>query len=576
MIQKLRMYLTKRTMPVFVLACSLCIGFILFGLFVPIRLTITKLPSPLYADIHLDNKNTTVKTVSLFGVHLPAFDVYGKQNVNGEIIIWSKDLSYKTKKSFVVPKDTTVSYDGDGVYVGQSVDKTKIHVSAIYDDNLTRDVTWFNISDDKIPLSSDVSIPVQTAYGTTKLAVKTIAPKEIKAEYASCKMGDVFNRKNVTVTLVYPDDTTYQVDDFLIPDAPKYIANTNDITVCTDYGNTTLHITPDNAADISVSYDDTVYVGDEIRVSKIHLHVGDTDLSGNNLRIDDGIGIIKSHTQILVNSKYGNAVLDINPVGVKDIKPEIEGELLEGEKPNIKSITLTFDDDTSRTLSSSDYQLTNLSKGLPAGAMKVWFKYQQMYFSFDISAIPQSVINLRKTGKDIPTDAKTYDLTDEQINQISILCQRLASDDLNEVAAEASLLANRYELYGSSSDTSGDALLNYMISSKYWGADSSDYMKDRDVNTTASYVVHDVLMQGHRALPLYVDERQFVSDRSSYKDGDMVTKTDGTTYRYYGYLSDNTSVLYGYTEIAYQKITGKTFDTADTSVSSDNDIVIGQ
>ena len=269
-------------------------------------------------------------------------------------------------------------------------------------------------------------------------------------------------------------------------------------------------------------------------------------------------------------------MLDINPVGVKDIKPEIEGELLEGEKPNIKSITLTFDDDTSRTLSSSDYQLTNLSKGLPAGAMKVWFKYQQMYFSFDISAIPQSVINLRKTGKDIPTDAKTYDLTDEQINQISILCQRLASDDLNEVAAEASLLANRYELYGSSSDTSGDALLNYMISSKYWGTDSSDYMKDRDVNTTASYVVRDVLMQGHRALPLYVDERQFVSDRSSYKDGDMVTKTDGTTYRYYGYLSDNISVLYGYTEIAYQKITGKTFDTADTSVSSDNDIVIGQ
>lgn len=75
-------------------------------------------------------------------------------------------------------------------------------------------------------------------------------------------------------------------------------------------------------------------------MSKIHLHVGDTDLSGNNLRIDDGIGIIKSHTQILVNSKYGNAVLDINPVGVKDIKPEIDGELLEGEKPNIKSITL--------------------------------------------------------------------------------------------------------------------------------------------------------------------------------------------------------------------------------------------
>lgn len=570
MIRKLRMYLTKKTMPVFVLACSLCIGFILFGLFVPVRLTITKLPSPLYADIHLDNTNTTVKNVSLFGVRLPTSDVYGKQNVNGEIMVWSKDLSYKTKKSFVLPEETKVSYDGDGVYVGQPVNKTKIHVSAVYDDDLTRDVTWFKISDDKIPLSSDVSIPVQTAYGTTELSVKAIAPKEIKAKYASCKMGDVFDRKNVTVILVYPDDTTYQVDDFLIPDAPKYIANTNDVTVCTDYGNTTLHITPDNAADISVSYDDTVYVGDEIRVSKIHLHVGDTDVSGNDLSIDDGVGIIKSHTQILVSSKYGNAVLDIKPIGVKQIKPEIDGELVEGEKPNIKSITLTFDDDTSRTLSSSDYKLTNLSKGLSAGAMKVWFKYQQMYFSFNVSAIPQSVTDLRKTGKDIPTDAKKYDLTDEQVNQISILCQRLASDDLTMVAAEASLLANRYELYDSS-DTSGDALLNYMTSSNYWGADSLDYMKDRDVNTTASYVVRDVLMYGHRVLPLYVDERQFISDRSLYKDGDMVTKTDGTTYRYYGYLSDDTSVLYGYTEVAYQQITGKTLDT---TVSSDDDIVI--
>lgn len=571
MIRKLQMYLTKKTMPVFVLACSLCIGFILFGLFVPVRLTITKLPSPLYADIHLNSDNTTVKNVSLFGVHLPASDIYGKQNVNGEIMIWSKDLSYKTKKSFVLPKETKVSYDGDGVYVGQSVDKTRIHVSAVYDDDLTRDVTWFKISEDKIPLSSDVSIPVQTAYGTTELSVKAIAPKEIKAEYTSCNMGDVFDRKNVTVTLVYPDDTTYQVDDFLIPDAPKYIANMNDVTVCTDYGNTTLHIIPDNAADISVSYDDTVYVGDEIRVSKIHLHVGDMDISGNDLSIDEGVGIIKSHTQILVTSKYGNAVLDIKPVGVKEIKPEIDGELVEGEKPNIKSITLTFDDDTSRILSSSDYKLTNLSKGLSAGAMKVWFKYQQMYFSFNISAIPQSITDLRKTGKDIPTDAKKYDLTDEQVNQISILCQRLASDDLTMVAAEASLLANRYELYGSSSDMSGDALLNYMTSSNYWGADSLDYMKDRDVNTTASYVVRDVLMYGHRVLPLYVDERQFISDRSLYNDGDMVTKTDGTIYCYYGYLSDDTSVLYGYTETAYQQITGKMLDT---TVSSDDDIVI--
>lgn len=571
--QKLKLYLTKLTLPSFVFAVALFVVFILFGLFVPVRLTITKLPSPLYADIHLDSTNTTVKNVSLFGVHLRASDVYGKQNVNGEIMVWSKDLSYKTKKSFIIPKETKVSYDGDGVYVGQAVDESKIHVSAIYDDDTTRDVTWFKISEDKIPLSSDVSIPIQTAYGTTEFSVKAIAPKEIKAEYTSCNMGDAFDRKNVTVTLVYPDDTTYRIDDFLIPDAPKYIANLNDITICTDYGNTTLHITPDNAESISVTYDDTIYVGDELNTSKVHLHIGDMDLSGNDLEIDDGVDIIKSHTQVLVKSKYGNAILDVKPVGIKEIKPEIEGELIEGKKPNIKSITLLFDDDNLRTLQSSDYKLTNLSKGLSAGSMKVWFKYHEMYFSFNVSAIPQRVTDLRKTGTDIPTDATKYDLTDEQVNKISILCQRLASDDLTVVAAEASLLANRYELYGSS-DVSGEDLLNYMISSNYWGADSSDYLKDRDVNATASYVVRDVLMYGHRVLPLYVDERQFISDRSLYKDGDTVTKTDGTMYRYYSYVSDDTSVLYGYTENAYQKYTGNTFD--DAVSTDDSDIVINE
>lgn len=539
--------LNRRTIPVFVLACLLVLFFILFGLFIPVRLLITDMPSPWYADMHLDCSNTQVMTQSLFGLKLQAHDVYGRQTPNGDIKVWSKELSYETKKEIITPVKTKITYDGDGVYVGQSIDASKVHVKAIYESGEKRDVSWFQVSNDVVPLSSDVEIPVKTAYTTTSVKLKTIPLKKIKASYvADCNMGDLFDSNKVTVTLVYDDDTTYDLSDFVVPDAPKYISDNTSVTIATDYGSTVLHIVPKNAQKLHASYTKNVYVGDTLDISNVKMTIGTDNKPLSDIRMED-VGVIKTKSEVLVSSKYGNAVLKVNPIGVKSCKGFVDGELVENITPNITKITVIFEDDTMIDLSPSDYEITNLSNGIDAGLATVWFRYHSLYLSFKLSVIPQEIVDLRKTDENIPQDAVKYNLSDSQIETIAILCQRLASDDLTLVAAEASLLANRFELYGFDNKN----IVDYMISSGYWGADVSNYLQDHDVNEMVSYVIRDVLVNGHRVLPVYIDERQAMDSVDSFHIGDEISKDDGTVYFFYSVPSMKTSVVYGFTRDAY-------------------------
>lgn len=559
----------KKLRTVFLLAVGLLIAFILYGCLAPVRLTITELPSPWYGDIHLDNSNTDVKNVSLFGVKTKAKDVYGRQMPNGLITVWSKGLSYETKADIIAPTDTKITYDGDGVYVGQPVDASKIRIKAFYDD-LERNVTWFQVSEDAVPLSSEVSIPIQLTYGTMQLNVKTIQPKEIRAEYAEdCQMGDVFNRDAVNVRIVYTDDTEYELSDFMIPDVPKYISDDTEMTIVTDYGNTTLKIVPENAQKLSISYDVPLYVGDIIEPNHIKMMMGEKEIAASDFTHIDDVGILKTHAEVLVCSKYGNAVLKVDPIGIKSCKPIIDGEVIEHQIPLITGIDVIYEDDTVVNLIPTEYEITSVMDSLPSGKSKVWFLYHTLYLHFDISAIPQSVLDLREFDVNLPVNTPTYNLSDDEIQTIGVLCQRLASDDLKLVAAEASLLANRFELYGTGH------LVNYMLTSGYWGADAADYVRDHDVNETVLYVIQDVLVNGHRTLPLYVDERQIVNSGDIFVSGDSITKENGTVYGFYSFPSQDNPVAYGYTSYAASVYGGVSGPSSDMNVQMDSENVDG-
>ena len=159
---------------------------------------------------------------------------------------------------------------------------------------------------------------------------------------------------------------------------------------------------------------------------------------------------------------------------------------------------------------------------------------------------------------------KTYeDLTDEQIKGIASLCMQ-EQGTLKGAAAEASLIANRFDLY--SSGTTGSELYSYIQNAGWW-ADASSVMGRMNAGADYVEVVKAVLVKGKRTLPGYVDEhvtlgRQWivsatndgsgidVMNRSAYVQNKTIIQQSGAVgggkYTFYSF-PDTNSDPFGYT-----------------------------
>lgn len=534
----------KNMCCLFVLAVSCVLVFLFYGLFVPVKLTVVRMPSPYYGDIRLNEQNTDVRKVSLFGVSFPASDVYAKQSPDGTIEVWSKNLSCKYKSDILLPERTKVTYDGAGAYAGQPLDSKKICVKAVYGDE-KRDVSWFQVSDEPVPLVHKVSVPVKLVYDTISVNIPVIEPKEIVAEYSkTCHMGDVFDRDAIKVRMLYPDGTESVISDFLLPDAPKYVSDETSVTVVTDYGTTHLSVVPKDAKKLTVSYDEPLYVGDKVLPLHIRMMLGNKKIDFSDFTSVDDVGILKTHAEIEVSSKYGTSVLAVDPIDIKSCEPIVDGDVIENKPLKLNGIKLIYEDETSVQLQPEEYQVTSKIDKMKSGTSRIWFTYQGIRLCFDVDAMPKAVLSIRDSDVDLPENVLTYDLSEEELKTISVLCQRLASNDLHLVAAEASLLANRFEMYGAGN------LVDYLFTSGFWGSDASDYVQGRSPSDTAFLVVKDVLVNGYRTLPLYVDERKTVLSADSFQMGDLITKDDDVVYGFYSCVSRKSSVAYGYTQKA--------------------------
>ena len=154
-----------------------------------------------------------------------------------------------------------------------------------------------------------------------------------------------------------------------------------------------------------------------------------------------------------------------------------------------------------------------------------------------------------------------YQLTETQLKQITALALH-EQGTAKGAAAEASLMANRFELYGSKYGVGGNGLVNYVATSK-WFANAKRNMADFKIVTPAAYnAVKKVLVDGKRTLPKYIDEHDCfsdltsvktngysikVSDRSGYKPFNTIIKNRyGATYMFYSF-PDKRSDPFGYT-----------------------------
>lgn len=191
--------------------------------------------------------------------------------------------------------------------------------------------------------------------------------------------------------------------------------------------------------------------------------------------------------------------------------------------------------------------------------------YKDAHLSTRIQYAKQVLQKYGSSGNSIRTSTKTvtnskiktYNLSDSELRGIARLCQQEQGSVVG-AAAEASLMANRFELHGSSYGS----LYNY-IKNSGWFAKASYWMSQTgSLQTSILDAVKSVLVEGRRTLPAYVDEHDCFSDITSVtNNGSSISKTNrsayiphktiiknamGSTYTFYCF-PDSNSDPFGYT-----------------------------
>lgn len=157
-------------------------------------------------------------------------------------------------------------------------------------------------------------------------------------------------------------------------------------------------------------------------------------------------------------------------------------------------------------------------------------------------------------------DFPKYNLTEEQLKYLAYICYR-NKGTLESVAAEASLMANLFELKGNGYGSGAEGLYNYVKNSGWFsGAKEGNTTDNQDVIS----VVKTVLVDGKRTLPKYIDEMDNIIDLKSITVNDLkfLSKTNlnypnnfvpyktlvenqfGNSYYFYNLLNNT---IYGYT-----------------------------
>lgn len=178
---------------------------------------------------------------------------------------------------------------------------------------------------------------------------------------------------------------------------------------------------------------------------------------------------------------------------------------------------------------------------------------------------------------------KKYDLSYSELKAITALCVQ-EQGSAKGAAAEASLMANRFELFPKSCSNC-DNLHDYVKNAGWW-AKASDHMSHTEKATDkAVAAVKDVLVNGNRTLALYVDEHDCwncnpkkscssgingdicsittnghkytslsdITERSNYsKDDTVIKNVYSSTYTFYSFPTPG-SDPFGYTENAKNK-----------------------
>ena len=187
-----------------------------------------------------------------------------------------------------------------------------------------------------------------------------------------------------------------------------------------------------------------------------------------------------------------------------------------------------------------------------------------------------------------------YNLSESQLKKIANLCYQ-EQGTVKGAAAEASLMCNLFEKQGSRFGSGADGLYNYVRNSG-WFAHAARFMDGGTSSNEIVEAVRNVIVNGYRTLPVYVDNHDCfsdirsvsnngssftVSDRSSYqKDVTVIKSVYGATSTFYSF-PDTNSDPFSYTsktgsDECYSidgTLNGSSGNTATTNTTADSGLV---
>ena len=183
-----------------------------------------------------------------------------------------------------------------------------------------------------------------------------------------------------------------------------------------------------------------------------------------------------------------------------------------------------------------------------------------------VTATHKNVNNVNSSGTIVV--GQKYNLSDSDLKSLAFVAYK-EQGTVNGAAAEATLMANRFELHGKRFSSVKDYVRN-----SGWFAKSKNRIDNPGyVPTAVLSAVKDVLVNGNRTLPLYIDEHDYFGDISKIVTGSrtydgwiskrtrshyvpnqtIIYNKMGATYTFYVFPTPS-SDPFGYTKAAKDKI----------------------
>ncbi|HPE95971.1 MAG TPA: bacterial Ig-like domain-containing protein, partial [Bacillota bacterium] len=166
----------------------------------------------------------------------------------------SEAVSKPEESVAAVMSGVIAKYIGDTLFVGSTIDKSDIKITALYSDGSTKDITSFTISPSTVKAAGNNTVTVTYSAKTTTVTVpgKAVTLAGISAKYngSTLYVGDSIAKNDITVTASYSDGTTQKVTSFTISPSTVTAAGNNTVTV-TYSGKTTTVTVPGKAVTLA-------------------------------------------------------------------------------------------------------------------------------------------------------------------------------------------------------------------------------------------------------------------------------------------------------------------------------------